>query len=77
MGYEDAIRRGKELTITSDVTLPEGTTYVYVGVAGSLKVDLTGGGTITLLNVAAGVWHPLQVKKVYSTSTAQSIVVAY
>ena len=42
---------------------------IYVGGSGSLKVDMAGGGTVTYLNVAAGVTHPWRVSRVYATGT--------
>ncbi len=50
---------------------------IYVGVSGNIKVDMAGTGTaIILKNLAAGVVHPLAVKRVYSTDTTATDIVA-
>lgn len=41
---------------------------LYIGVAGALKVDMAGSGTITIAAAVAG-YHPLCVSRVYSTGT--------
>lgn len=63
----------------SDVDdLPHPTVAIYVGIAGNIKLDLIGGDTITLTNLAAGAWHPISATKVYTTdTTATEIVGAY
>lgn len=54
------------------------TRYVYVGVAGDLKVTTTDGDTVTLVGLAAGVMHPLRVRRIWQNgTTAQSIVGLY
>jgi hypothetical protein len=42
-----------------------------------VKVDFAHSGSgITLKNLAAGVWHPMRVKRVYSTGTTATDIVA-
>jgi hypothetical protein len=48
---------------------------LYVGTAGALKVDTAKGETVTFGAVAAGLL-PLRVKRVYSTGTVASNIVA-
>ena len=48
---------------------------LYVGVAGDLKVE-TAGGSDVVLTAAANGYHPVQVKKVFSTGTAATNIVA-
>jgi len=48
---------------------------IYVGTSGDLKVDLSGGDTVTFANIAAGVIHPLRVQRVYSTGTTATDIV--
>lgn len=51
---------------------------VYVGVSGDVKLTSTGGSTVTLVGLAAGIWHPIRAKIIFSTdTTATSIVVGY
>jgi hypothetical protein len=48
---------------------------LYVGTGGILRVFTAGGDDITLLNVANGTFIPLQVIRVFaSTTTANNIV---
>lgn len=42
---------------------------LYVGVSGDVKADMEDGTTVTFTAMAAGVVHPLRVKRVYSTGT--------
>ena len=42
---------------------------VYVGVGGDLKVTLVGGTTVTFANLAAGVIHPIQARRIWATGT--------
>lgn len=67
--------------LSSDTTPAPGVRGVYVGTAGTLKVDLAGGATaISYKNLAAGVFHGLQIAKVYSTTngtTATDVVLSY
>lgn len=51
---------------------------IYVGVSGDVKVDMAGSGTVTFVGMAAGVFHPMRVTRVYSTgTTATNIVGVY
>ena len=49
------------------------TRAIYVGTSGTVKVVTAGGDTVVLPNLAAGVWHPLRVKQVYATGTANNL----
>jgi hypothetical protein len=42
---------------------------IYVGVAGTVKVDMVNSGTVEFLNLAAGVIHPIRAKRIYATVT--------
>ena len=68
-----------EVTPSDSEDLTNESTGVYVGGTGDIKVDLAGAGTeIVLKGIVAGVWHPLKVKKVYSTdTTATDILISY
>ena len=70
--------RGFAVTTDDANDLATVTRYVYVGVAGDLKVTTTDGDTITLVGLAAGVMHPIRVKRIWQNgTTAQSIVGLY
>ena len=42
---------------------------VYVGTIGDLKVTMIDGGTVTLQNLAPGIWHPMAVRRIFATGT--------
>jgi hypothetical protein len=51
---------------------------LYIGGAGDVKVDMALGNTVTFVGLLAGSILPVQVKRVYSTdTTATSIVALY
>jgi hypothetical protein len=56
------------------IDLTHETIAIYVGFDGDLKVDLVGGDTVTMYNLAAGAWHPIQAKRVYATGTAATYI---
>lgn len=50
---------------------------IYVGTGGDLKVDTEDGQTVTLKNVPSGTYIDfIKVKKIYSTGTRASDIVA-
>lgn len=49
---------------------------LYVGGAGDLRILTASDSDITLVGVLAGSFIPIQVKRVFSTSTAASSIVA-
>lgn len=52
------------------------TRALFVGAAGDIKVDMALGTTLTFANVQAGSILPVQVKRVYSTDTTATDIVA-
>ena len=48
---------------------------LYIGGAGDLKVDTIAGSTVTLKAVPVG-FFPVQVKKIYSTGTVATDIIA-
>ena len=67
---------GAESVTPSDSVNIDPTRGVYVGTAGDLRVMMLNGDIVTLSSLAAGIVHPLQVVRVYSTSTTASDIVA-
>lgn len=58
------------ITPNNGADLAANTRGLYVGVSGDVKVDMVTGGTgVTFVGLAAGIIHPLQVKRVYATGT--------
>lgn len=65
-------------TGSGDVTTTHTTVGLYVGGTGNVKVDTANGDTVTIVALAAGVWHPISVTKIYATgTTATDILVGY
>ncbi len=57
--------------------LPETTRAIYVGVGGTLRVEMKWGGAISFLNLADGALLPIRATKVLSATTASAIVGLY
>lgn len=52
---------------TDDIVTPG--RGLYVGVSGDVKVTYVSGVTDTLTNLAAGMWHPMEVKRIFASGT--------
>ena len=76
-----SIKNAAACTPSDSTDLASPTRGLYVGVTGNVAVIFVGGkdaDTVTLVGLAAGVWHPMQVRRVMSTNTtATSIIVGY
>ncbi len=65
------------ITPNNSTDLPIYTRGIYVGVGGHITVDLTDTGTnIQFLSVPQGTILPVQAKRVYSTGTTATNLVA-
>lgn len=49
---------------------------LYVGGAGNIKVTTVGGDDVVFVGLSAGQFVPVQVKRVWSTSTTATNIVA-
>ena len=49
---------------------------LYIGGAGTLKVDASGAGTETFTGMLPGMFVPVNVKKVYATGTSATLIIA-
>lgn len=49
------------------------TRAVYLGTSGTVKVTTANGQDVVLTNLAAGVWHPLRIRRVFLTGTDDSL----
>jgi len=63
------------ITPDNSTDLTNHTRGIYVGATGTLKVDMVTGGTVTFVDPAAGVVHPLRVKRVYATGTTATGII--
>lgn len=77
--------RGAAVTPSDTVNIPSVSTQdgsgnigcvLYVGGTGNLRVLTAGGDTVTFSNVQAGTFIPVQVLRVYATSTTATNIVA-
>jgi hypothetical protein len=74
--------RAKAITASDSVNFldPQGnvdlTDAVYVGGAGNIIAVLEDGKTVTLTGVIAGAIYPIRLKRVNSTSTTATALVA-
>lgn len=75
IGPDDPIVNAATITTNNANDLPVVTRKIYVGTAGDLKVDMLGGGTVTLKSVPVG-WHDIRVRRVYATGTTATDLVA-
>ena len=48
---------------------------LYVGVSGDVKVTCMAGNVTTLVGLAAGVFHPIRVRRVWATGTTATNIV--
>lgn len=72
---------GVAVTPSDTQDLPNGPTLaLYVGADGDVRVTLSGmndGESITIKNLAAGILHPLSVKRVWQTDTTATDIMAF
>ena len=64
------------VTPSNTVDLTNHAVRLYVGVTGSVKVDLVSGSTVTYATVPAGSYLNVRVKRVYATGTSATSIVA-
>lgn len=64
---------------TVNIAFPSGINRskgIYVGVTGDLNILLASGVTVLFKAVAAGIVHPISAKRIMSTSTTATDIVA-
>jgi hypothetical protein len=78
-----------QLTLNANIFTGTGRSYVvyqqgnnrgcvfYTGGAGNLNVVTAGGDSILISGAVAGQYHPVHIKKILSTSTSASLIIAY
>lgn len=63
----------------ADLTIPSGingTKYLYVGVSGDVSAITASGDTVVFKALAAGVFHPISVRRVRITGTTATDILA-
>ena len=78
MGHDLFTRPAGELfdiTPADDTALPQSCRGIYVGASGDLAIVDQKGNSITLVGLAAGVFHPVAPWSVDSTGTTATSIV--
>lgn len=73
------IRSAVAVTPADATELPRITRGIFLGGAGNVAVifaDDPDAGAVTLTGLAAGVWHPMQVRRVMLTNTTATLILA-
>lgn len=74
-GIESPATDGEAVTPSDTLDLAKVSRALYVGTGGTLKVTMASGAELVFGAIAAG-WHPLRVKRVWSTGTSATGIVA-
>lgn len=73
------IRRAAAVTPSDSTDLASITRGIYIGGAGNIAVifaEDADGAPVTLTGLATGVWHPMQVRRVMSTNSTATLILA-
>lgn len=70
-------KRAVEVTPSNSTDLTTPAKVIVAATSGTLKVDFTGVGTGVTIQVLAGVQYPINVKRVYSTGTSATGIIAF
>jgi hypothetical protein len=77
-GLIDPAAGASAITPSDTENLAEPCRGIWVGVQGNLKVTMIDGDVVTFPAMAAGVVHPIQIRRVWATdTTATGIVGVY
>jgi hypothetical protein len=68
--------RGASMIIPADTDLTYNTRAVYIGGAGIIKVDMVEGDDAVQFTVPSGALLPIQVTRIYTTTTTATLIVA-
>ena len=72
------VSRGSIPVASDSLDLPVDGRGLYVGVTGNVKIRTPANVDITFVALAAGVIHPIEVRRVFSTgTTATDLLVLY
>lgn len=77
--YDGSIHSALAVTPSDTIDLARVTRGIYVGVSGNVTVlfcDDADAATVLLTGLSAGIWHPMQVRRVLATGTAATGIVA-
>lgn len=67
---------GNFFSVTPNDSTEVLTRAVYVGVTGSLAfIGADDSASVTLTNLAAGIWHPIRARRILATGTTATGIV--
>lgn len=69
-------RDAKSVTPSDSTDLPNAAMALYVGTGGNIQLTTMGGTTLTFSNVQGGSYLNVQTRRVWSTSTTASNIIA-
>ena len=69
LSMQGPITHAKNAIASDTIDMPFDSRAIYVGTAGDVKLITPAGSNITLKNLVAGIWHPIEVRRVFSTGT--------
>lgn len=72
----DPARNAASITPSDDDDLANVSKSLFVGGAGTLKIDTVGGSTVTFTGVVAGSIIPVRAAKIYATGTTATNIVS-
>jgi hypothetical protein len=76
-GDTASIKRAEAVDLTTNDADVDVTRGLYVGVTGNVVVIFAGNSTaVTLIGLAAGVWHPMQIQTVVKLGTTATDILA-
>lgn len=67
---------GNMIVPSDGADLPHVTRAVYVGTSGQIQAELVSGATVSFASVPAGTMLPLRLRKILSTGTTATNLVA-
>lgn len=67
---------GQAVTPSNTSDLPHVSRAIYIGASGDIAVELVSGASVTFKSVPAGAMMPLRARKILSTGTTGSEIVA-
>lgn len=73
---ESPLANMASVTPADGTDLAHFTRGLYVGATGDVKVTTLNGEAVTMVALLAGVWHPVRVKRVWSTGTTATGILA-
>lgn len=75
-GLESPASNAAAVTPNDSTDLETDARALWVGTSGNVKIDTTGGQTVTFVGVIGGSIVPMRTRRVYATGTTASNILA-